>query len=228
MNKNIVIFKGVTNGISVILDKDAPFEDIEISLLEKVKNAKSFFEDANISINFKGRDLLEDEEAKLLEIISKESGLDISFVNNIKFDKIEEEAISSYSSIYKNNIDQNSFIPQNYVIDAQNNFTHFYKGSLRGGQKMDFAGSVIIIGDVNPGGEIIAEGNVIVLGKLKGVVHAGCKGDKNCFISALHMMPTQLIIGDCLAYFPNDIKRDIMPEYAYVKDNQIFVDQLIK
>ncbi len=226
MNKNIVIFKGIPNGILIILDKEVSFEDIEVALLEKVKNAKSFFEDANISISFKGRYLSEDEEIKLLEIISKESGLDISFVNNSKIENTEEEA--TYPSSSKNKIEQNSFIPQNYTLDAKNNFTHFHKGSLRSGQKMDFSGSVVIIGDVNPGGKIIAEGNVIVLGKLKGVVHAGCKGDKNCFISALHMMPTQLIIGDCLAYFPNDIKRDIIPEYAYVKDNQIFVEQLIK
>lgn len=223
MNKNIVIFKGVQDGILIILNKDAPFEEIEVVLLEKVKNAKSFFEDANISINFKGRDLSEDEENKLLEIICKESGLDISFVNNIKKD--DDELASSTNS--NNVIDQN-FIPQNYLLDTKNNFTHFHKGSLRSGQRIDFAGSVVIIGDVNPGGEIIAEGNVIVLGKLKGVVHAGCKGDKNCYISALYMMPTQLIIGDCLAYFPTDIKRDIVPEYAYVKDNQIFVENLIK
>ncbi len=227
MNKNIVIFKGVQNGILIMLDSLATFEDIELALLEKVKNAKSFFQDANISITFKGRNLSEDEEGKLLKIISQESGLDISFVNNIPTINVtEEEEVSSTSSV--TNIEQNNPIFQNYILDSKNNLTHFHKGSIRSGQKIEFNGSVVIIGDVNPGGQIVAEGNVVVLGKLKGVIHAGCRGDKNCFISALHMMPSQLIIGDCLAYFPNDIKRDIMPEYAYVKDNQIFVEQLIK
>ncbi len=216
MNKNIVIFKGGLNGISIILEKEVPFEDIEIALLEKVKNAKSFFKDANSSITFKGRDISEEEEMKLLNIISKESGIDISFVNNLGSDS--EEDTSS----------EDTLMLQNFIADANNNLTHFYKGSLRSGQKISFPGSVIIIGDVNPGGQVTAEKNVIILGKLKGVVHAGCKGDKDCFISALYMMPTQLIIGDCLAYFPNDIKRNIMPEYAYVKENQIFVEQLTK
>lgn len=216
MNKNIVIFKGGLNGISIILEKEVPFEDIEIALLEKVKNAKSFFQDANSSITFKGREISEEEEIKLLNIISKESGLDISFVNNLGSNS--EEVSSS----------EDTLMLQNFISDANNNLTHFYKGSLRSGQKISFPGSVIIIGDVNPGGQVIAEKNVIILGKLKGVVHAGCKGDKDCFISALYMMPTQLIIGDCLAYFPNDIKRNIMPEYAYVKENQIFVEQLTK
>lgn len=225
MSKNIVIFKGVQNGILIMLDSLATFEDIEIALLEKVKNAKSFFQDANISITFKGRDLDEDEEAKLLKIISQESGLDISFVNNIPTINIAEEVTPTPSVT---NLEQSNPMFQNYILDSKNNITHFHRGSIRSGQKIEFNGSVVIIGDINPGGQIVAEGNVVVLGKLKGVIHAGCKGDKNCFISALHMIPSQLIIGDCLAYFPNDIKRDIMPEYAYVKDNQIFVEQLIK
>ncbi|WP_250277685.1 septum site-determining protein MinC [[Clostridium] colinum] len=223
MNKNIVIFKGIQNGILIMLDNQVSFNDIEKSLLEKMKNAKSFFKDANISITFKGRDLSEDEEAILLNIISKESGLDISFVNNIENTSREDTQVSSLEE----NISNNTII-QNYISNNQNSLTHFHNGSLRNGQKIDFAGSVVVIGDVNPGGQVVAEGNVIILGKLKGIVHAGCKGDKNCFISALHMMPNQLIIGDCLAYFPNDIKRDIVPEYAYVEDNQIFVKQLIK
>lgn len=224
MNKNIVIFKGVQNGILIMLDNEVPFRDIETTLLEKVKNAKSFFQDANISITFKGRDLSEDEENILLNIISKEAGLDISFVNNTLINNTPEEGETSSSNT---NLEQNKII-QNYILNGKNGISHFHKGSLRSGQKINFSGNIVIIGDVNPGAEIIAEGNVIILGKLKGVVHAGCKGDKDCFISALHMMPSQLIIGDCLAYFPNNIKREIMPEYAYVKDNQIFVEQLIK
>ena len=221
MNKNIVIFKGTEDGILIMLDEKASFSEIEIALLEKVKNAKSFFQDANICITFKGRALTEDEENSLLSIISKETNLDISFVNNAKVINYSEEEEKPLSS------DVNE-TPPNININNIGNQTYFHKGSLRSGQKIKFNGSVVLTGDVNPGGQIIAEGNVIVLGKLKGVVHAGCLGDKNCFISALYMMPSQLIIGDCLAYFPNDIKRDIVPEYAYVKDNQIFVEQLVK
>lgn len=211
MNKNIVIFKGIPNGILIILDKNAPFEDISLTLLEKMRNAHSFFSDANLSITFKGRELSENEEIQLLEIISKESKIDISFVNNL------ENKFKLTNSILKR-----------YTLDDKNNFTHFHKGSLRSGQKIDFYGNVVILGDINPGAEIIAEANIIVLGKLKGVVRAGCKGNKNCFIFALHMMPTQLAIGDCLAYLSNKTKRKAIPEYAYVKNNKIFVEQLIK
>lgn len=224
MNKNIVIFKGVQNGLIIILDENATFQEIEKNLLEKVKNAKTFFDGANISITFKGKELSEDEEMSLLGIISKESGLDISFVNNIATINAKEEPASEPTNIEPKDIMQF----QNHILTAKNNITQFHKGSIRSGQKIDFAGSVVVMGDVNPGGQIIAEGNVIILGKLKGVVHAGSSGDKDCFISALKMNPTQIIIGDCLASFPKDMERELLPEYAYVKDNQIFVEPLLK
>lgn len=235
LNKNLVIFKGVQNGILIILDEKAPFEQIQKALLKKLKNAKSFFKDANTSISFKGRELSEDEESTLLNIVAKESGIDISFVTNINS---EEEHNTSSSEQQINNQTQNNQPIQEYEKEInsiqnilENNLatiTHFHKGSLRSGQSITFNGSVVVIGDVNPGSKIVAEGNIIVLGKLKGVVHAGCYGNKDCFICALHMMPTQLIIGDCLVPFPNDTNRDIVPEYAYIKNNQIFVDQLIR
>ena len=227
MNKNIVIFKGIQNGILIMLDNEVLFEDIKNTLLEKVKNAKSFFQDANTCITFKGRELSEDEENILLDIISKETNLDISFVKNEEnLNLIENEKnISKEKNDVSNIIENQNAMLQNYDLDGS--ITHFHKGSLRSGQKINFPGNIVILGDVNPGAEVIAEGNVIILGKLKGVVHAGCNGNKSCFISALYMIPNQLIIGDCLAYFPN-IKRAVIPEYAYVKDNQIFVEQLIK
>lgn len=233
MNKNSVIFKGVQNGIIIVLDNEIPFKKLQKVLLKKIRSAKSFFKGANTSITFKGRELSEDEEMKLLEIISKESGLEISFVNKIATVNHEKSIESNLNNNDSNknsnkkcsNKDISSHY-QNQILNC-NNITYFHKGSIRSGQRLDFKGNIVIIGDINPGGEIYAEGNIIILGKLKGVVHAGCKGGKNCFISALHMNPTQLIIGDCLAYFPNDIKRDIVPEYAYVKDEQIFVESLI-
>lgn len=229
LNKNLVIFKGVQNGILIVLDEKAPFEQIKKALLKKVKNAKSFFKDANTSIAFKGRELSEEEESILLNIVAKESGIDISFVSNINSEE-DQNTSSSDQQINQQlqNYAQEINSIQNILENNLATITHFHKGSLRSGQSINFNGSVVVIGDVNPGSKIVAEGNIIVLGKLKGVVHAGCYGNKDCFICALHMMPTQLIIGDCLVPFPNDTNRDIVPEYAYIKNDQIFVDQLIR
>lgn len=63
--------------------------------------------------------------------------------------------------------------------------------------------SVTIIGDVNPGAKIISQGNIVILGALKGNAQAGCMGDRNCFIFALDMQPIQIQIGDLIAKSPD-------------------------
>lgn len=84
MNKNSVIFKGKNDGILILLDDKEDFADLKKTLESKVTSAKNFFKDANISITFGGRNLTEKEEVELLAIISKKSGINISYVNDTK------------------------------------------------------------------------------------------------------------------------------------------------
>jgi len=72
----------------------------------------------------------------------------------------------------------------------------FLDKTLRSGTRIEFAGNVVVLGDVNPGAEIVAEGNVIVWGRLRGMVHAGSKGNKAAVICALDLSPTQLRIAE--------------------------------
>jgi septum site-determining protein MinC len=72
----------------------------------------------------------------------------------------------------------------------------FLDKTLRSGTRIEFAGHVVVFGDVNPGAEIVAEGNVIVWGRVRGMVHAGSKGDTDAYICALDLSPTQLRIAD--------------------------------
>ena len=73
--------------------------------------------------------------------------------------------------------------------------TKFYKASLRSGQKIEFEGSVVIIGDVNDGAEVIAEDNIVVLGALRGMAHAGAKGNNEAVIAARIIDSPQIRIG---------------------------------
>ncbi len=107
---------------------------------------------------------------------------------------------------------------------SPHNLTKFHKGSLRNGQKIEFDGSLVIVGDVNPGAEIKASGNIIVLGQLKGMAHAGCKGMADAFIAAVYMAPVQLRIADIITRFPEENKKGPKPpEYAFIQQGQIFV-----
>ncbi len=87
--------------------------------------------------------------------------------------------------------------------------------NLRSGQKLHSEGSVIIWGDVHESAEILAAGDIIVLGKLDGIAHAGCYGDMNRLIFALSLSPGQIRIGDRLSRSPEDPDKSPHPEIAF-------------
>jgi septum formation inhibitor MinC len=73
--------------------------------------------------------------------------------------------------------------------------TLYHRGTLRGGQAVHNMGNIVVVGDVNPGAELIASGDIIVVGALRGVAHAGAQGDRNARVIALEFAPTQLRIA---------------------------------
>ncbi len=95
------------------------------------------------------------------------------------------------------------------------------KETLRSGRSVVHAGSVIIMGDVNPGAQVIAAGDVLVWGRLRGMVHAGAMGDETAVICALQLTPTQLRIADQIAISPDERPDNPTPEQAAILDGQI-------
>jgi septum site-determining protein MinC len=93
--------------------------------------------------------------------------------------------------------------------------------TVRSGAEIRHPGTVVIVGDVNPGGEVIAAGDIIVWGRLRGIAHAGSTGNENCLIMALQMNPTQLRIANYVARSPDQLPEESEPEIAHVLDKTI-------
>jgi septum site-determining protein MinC len=93
--------------------------------------------------------------------------------------------------------------------------------TLRSGQSLRHPGHIVIIGDVNPGAEVVAGGNILVWGRVRGMVHAGALGDEDAVICALDLTPTQLRIAGHISRSPEDKRRKPVPEMASVRDGQI-------
>lgn len=203
--ENYVIFKGTKDGVTVLFDAEAPFDILCEQLTKKVEEAGKFFDNVKTSMAFKGRSFTEEEEEQLLQIIADHTNMDITFV------KTENNELKHLSDLLEKEM-------------SPFNLTKFHKGSLRNGQKIEFDGSVVVVGDVNPGAEIKAAGNIIILGQLKGMAHAGCKGMTDAFVTAIYMAPVQLRIADIITRFPEENKKGPKPpEYAFVQNGQIFV-----
>ena len=95
--------------------------------------------------------------------------------------------------------------------------------TLRSGQKIETEHSLVLIGDVNCGAEIVAGGDVVVLGTVRGVLHAGAYDETGGgrFIFGLNLQPTQLRIGSIISRGAGKSKT---PEIAYVDGNAIVVE----
>lgn len=92
----------------------------------------------------------------------------------------------------------------------------YLQTTVRSGMEIRHPGTVVILGEVNPGGSVIAAGDILVWGRLRGIAHAGAEGNSQCLIMALQMEPTQLRIGDYLARSPETPPAQFYPEVAYV------------
>jgi septum site-determining protein MinC len=98
------------------------------------------------------------------------------------------------------------------------------KRTLRSGRTVNSAGHVVVLGDVNPGAKIIAAGDIIIWGRLRGIVHAGADGDEDAVVCALDMNPMQLRIAGYITTSPQDKRRQPKPEIASVRKEQIIVE----
>ncbi len=94
--------------------------------------------------------------------------------------------------------------------------TRYYRGTLRGGQSLQQVGHIVVVGDVNPGAELVATGDIVVFGALLGTAHAGAQGDRAARVAALELAPTQLRIATAIA--AGDGPRRGQPEEAESKE----------
>jgi septum site-determining protein MinC len=111
---------------------------------------------------------------------------------------------------------------------------YVHQGNLRSGQILQRTESVIVIGDVNPGAQVVSPGDVLIWGRLRGSVHAGAEGDEQAMVTALEFEPTQLRIAG-LTSVPPDKKPSVGilfwkkalepgPEFAYIAGGRIYVE----
>lgn len=213
-----VVLKSNRYGINLILDADMPFGQLEEAILEKFRESEKFFKNAKIAISFEGRSLSQEEEFSILDMIAKNTSIQVICV--VDQDEMREQ-------MYKEKIDS-------YYQDVADNTGEFYKGTLRSGQVLKCDTSIVIIGDVNPGAKIIAKGNIVILGSLKGNAYAGAAGDESCFVTALDMDPVQIKIGNVIGRSADrgpweairNRHRTMDPQIALVSKGNIMIEPI--
>jgi septum site-determining protein MinC len=95
--------------------------------------------------------------------------------------------------------------------------------TLRSGQVLGYRENVVIVGDVNPGAQVVSDGNIIVAGRMRGIAHAGASGDESSIVVAFRLEPVQLRIARYISRSPDIASKPTRPEKAYVRDGRIVI-----
>ena len=176
--RSIILVNMKKNEIIIKVNEEARQEEILEALQKKMTVLKKLYKEAKNPIRVTGKFLKEKEMKELEEIIKKEINV------SLNFDNVNQLGLYGIKKAYEKNV--------------ENSESYFYKGGVRSGQKLEYEGSVIVLGDVNNGAEIIAEENIVVLGNLRGLAHAGAKGNKKAIIAAHRIECPQIRIANIL------------------------------
>ena len=202
MRDDRIFIKGNKLGINAIInmDKFGNFDEMLDSLVEKLSRGKKFYKGATLTVTTDLKYINERQISKLKDVL---------FDEILIKDCIVEERLEKQSSVFSG------------VYEGR---TKFVRKTVRSGQCLNYAGNLIIIGDVNNGGEVRAHGNVIVLGDLKGKVFAGDNGNENAIIAAYSLEPELISISGKITISPDDFEKTGYPEVARLNENNIIVE----
>ncbi len=214
--EKMIEFKGTKKGIIIQMEDYTDFNLVLKEIDKKLNEQKDFFKGVKI-IGVDGKFLTEKDRYNLYELIHVKYELEIESLDSIqKAEKPEEKKEIIKEVIVEKIIEKHSDEETAKII----------RRNIRSGMKIESEGHIIVIGDVNPGAELQAGGNVIVLGRLKGMVQAGKYNDKNAFVIASKLMPTQIRIADVIARPPEDDIDVFKPEIAFLKDGKMNIEEL--
>ena len=192
------------NEIVIKIAEDAEQKKIISELRKKLSDLKKLYKEDKTPIKIVGKVLKNKEIDEIQELIKQ--NIDVE----IEFDMPKSLGLSSITRTFK----------QEIAISE----TKFHKGSLRSGQKIETEGSIVILGDVNSGAEVIASDNIVVLGNLRGLAHAGAKGNKNAIIAAGNLDAVQIRISNIVKEIDRDEEPLHIQAYVYIEDDKIIIE----
>lgn len=201
VSKENVSIKGTKDGLVFLLNDECSFEELVVELKEKLQHSHQGILTGplmRVTIKTGFRSLNEHQHETLKDIFKARGNL---FVQSI------ENEIDAFKEQQKKQIKQ-------------------ITGVVRSGQIIESENSILLIGDVNPGGNIYSVGDIYILGTLKGIAHAGIKGDENAIIAASSMEPSQLRIASYTASLGSNREIFSTQSFAFVNDNRIEIEKI--
>jgi septum site-determining protein MinC len=215
---SLVQIKGLRDGLLVSLT-DAPWEDQQSALLAQMDQQPSFFQGARLALDVGTQILHVNEMVELRDRLSERSVILWAVVSESPTTEQSAQLLGLATRISKPRPEEARFASG----DINDETALFINKTLRSGTRIEFPGHVVVLGDVNPGAEIVAEGNIIIWGRLRGAVHAGSKGDEASKVCALDFAPMRLRLAEEAVNIQSE-KETSGPEMALIRDERVVIE----
>lgn len=218
---NLLNFKGVKDGLILQINENTSFTEIKNAIQVKAENGSGLIKNSDL-IGVIGTKLSYKEKAILEELLSKLLKINVLSLENFSYNDNKNNKETELENTLENTSENDS--KQN----NRTNDTKFIETTLRSGSEIISDGHIVVLGDVNPGAILKAKGNILVMGKLRGIAHAGIDGNNNAFIAANSLMPNQIRISNIISRAPDNAKdvERITPEKAFISDGRIIIERL--
>ena len=229
MQEELIAIKGVNGGLLITLSTTEKWQSVTDQLASRIDERLDFYSGANITVELGARPVPKYELSSLKALLERR-GLKLSLVRS-ESDTTRKSAIALDVST-ENNIGPDGyetsapFVQETAPVNPEETGTQgiLFRRTLRSGRTIHSDGHVVVFGDVNPGAKVIAAGDIVVWGKLRGYVHAGANGNERAIVCALDMNPSQLRIAGHRVTSPPGKRNQIVPEVALVRNSQIIVE----
>lgn len=201
-----IMFKGVRGNLQLIFSDHVDFSEVLDQIRTKLAVAADFFGVGNmIQVPMANQRLTQEEQVQLTAVFSEYGLLWESVDGAVESPVPEQLTIQAEDEVGA---------PQTLIVEK----------TLRGGQKVVSDYSVVVFGDVNPGAEIIAGGDIVVLGACRGMAHAGAHGNRRATIKADRLLASQLRIADVISRSPDQLNDPEHPEIARIVDGIVMIE----
>ncbi len=207
--------KADRSGFTLVPDPAADFDSIMSYMQQRIEQSRDFFNQTEMVLDLRTKSLRTDEILSLYETLFEKSRVrlvEVRLSENLSFtvegEPRRQRVLSRPSSETRS---------EDAPVIVRN--------TCRSGVRIVSPSDCVVLGDVNPGAEIVAGGDVIVFGVLRGTAHAGADGERSARIWALSIEPNQIRIADLVAVPPQGGKHSTPKrfEVAEIQENTIQV-----
>jgi len=196
--ETLVRIKANQDGFVLVPHPTAPFEAVLRELKERLESSRDFFSRSEMVLDLRRRSLETGQIASLHRLL-KEQGrvrmVEVQLADDLVLyvDRPPERP-------------QRAAPPRSEPREVMGDSPVIVRSTCRSGTRIESGGDCVVLGDVNPGAEVLAVGDIIVFGNLRGIAHAGALGDRSARIWAFSIEPSQIRIADLVAIPPKGDK----------------------